>query len=218
MIHLPAYLTQNNTGTRPHTNYYTTWIHRSPGCSISATTTITIPPFSSNARRPANIPLHTLSSSSRNYPRDEDGLLLDEREDEKNGSGRSSLSEESSFSIWSGSDTGDLVDQLAETQDPLDRRLQESVDADLLPRAGASKHKSRGHQHKRTRFHSDVDKDDEKRGGIVKRKEDIPIPNPRPRKIPLGERLLVRIMAPNDGPSRIHGLHGKKLLYGIPNR
>lgn len=52
-----------------------------------------------------------------------------------------------------------------------------------------------------------------KKSGIVKRKEDIPIPSPPPRRIPLGERLLVLIMAPNDGPSRLHGLHGKKLMY-----
>jgi hypothetical protein len=189
-------------------------VKRSPGCSISATTTVTIPPFSSNTRRPANIPLHTLSSSSRNYTRTETGGLLDDDEHgEKHSSTRSSLSADSSYSIWSGSDTGDLVDQLAETQDPLDRRLQESLDAELLPRGASSgKHKGRGHQQKRTRFHSDVDRHDEKEGTLVRRKEDIPIPNPKQRKIPLGERLLVRIMAPNDGPSRIHGLHGKKLL------
>jgi hypothetical protein len=28
----------------------------------------------------------------------------------------------------------------------------------------------------------------------------------------------VRIMAPNDGPSRIHGLHGKKLMYYFPDQ
>jgi hypothetical protein len=48
--------------------------------------------------------------------------------------------------------------------------------------------------------------------GVVRRKEDIPIPNPPPRHIPWGERLIVLAMAPNDGPSRLHGLHGKKLM------
>ncbi|KAF2432270.1 MFS monosaccharide transporter-like protein [Tothia fuscella] len=175
------------------------------------------------SRRPANIPLHTLSSSSRRYPhghdqeRDEDGILLlphkqneEDEENEKNSSSaRSSLSVDSDFEVWSGSDTGDLVDQLAETQDPLDRRLQESL---LAGAASKSKSQSKKRE-KRTRFHEDVDKVDEKRGGLVKRKEDIPIPEPPQRRLPFGERLLVRVMAPNDGPSRIHGLHGKKLLY-----
>ena len=44
------------------------------------------------------------------------------------------------------------------------------------------------------------------------RLEDIEIPDPGPRTISKAERLLARIMAPNDGPSRIHGLHGKKLM------
>jgi hypothetical protein len=167
--------------------------------------TVTIPPFSTHTRRPANIPLHTLSSSSRPYNRDT-SPLIDEPPEK---SSRSSLSEDSDFSIWSGSDTGDLVDQLAESHDPLNIRLQESLDAELLPR-GSSKHKTRGQ--KRARFHPDVDAHNEK-VGIVRRKEDIEIPNPPPRRIPYGEKLLVRIMAPNDGPSRIHGLHGKKLLY-----
>jgi hypothetical protein len=56
------------------------------------------------------------------------------------------------------------------------------------------------------------DSGNEKQSGVVKRKEDIPIPNPAPKKISRGERFLVLLMAPNDGPSRIHGLHGKKLM------
>jgi hypothetical protein len=54
---------------------------------------------------------------------------------------------------------------------------------------------------------------EKRRGGVVRRKEEIPIPNPPPRHIPWAERLLVLAMAPNDGPSRLHGLHGKKLMY-----
>lgn len=49
--------------------------------------------------------------------------------------------------------------------------------------------------------------------GVVKRKEEIPIPNPPPRRLNWGERALVIAMAPGDGPSRMHGLHGKKLIY-----
>lgn len=58
--------------------------------------------------------------------------------------------------------------------------------------------------HSRTRFN-------EKTPAL--RKEDIEIPEPGPRSISKPARILAAIMAPNDGPSRIHGLHGKKLLY-----
>jgi len=172
--------------------------------------TVKIPPFSSNPRRPANIPLHTLSSSSRPINRD---AAADDAAEEKLSRTPSDLSIDSDFSVWS--DTGDLVDQLAAAQDPLDRRLQASLgqeEIELLPRASA-KHKARGQ--KRARFHPGVEADKEKAPGIVRRKEDIRIPSPPPRKIPLGEKLIVLVMAPNDGPSRIHGLHGKKLLYAI---
>ncbi|KAF2397212.1 hypothetical protein EJ06DRAFT_559327 [Trichodelitschia bisporula] len=154
-------------------------------------------------RRPANIPLHTLSSSSRVY--DTDPVSPIGSVDEKRDSQRSSLSEEFSEE-WS--DTGDLVDQLAEEEDPLRIRLRASLE-EGLPRNG----NRRSHRPKRVHYSADVEDRAEKCSGVAKRKEDIPIPNPPPRKISFGERLLVSIMAPNDGPSRIHGLHGKKLIY-----
>lgn len=46
----------------------------------------------------------------------------------------------------------------------------------------------------------------------ILRKEDIYIPEPINRTITKAERFLVAIMAPDDGPSRMHGLHGKKLM------
>lgn len=180
---------------------------------------------SNTARRPANIPLHTLSSSSRPDPddgSDNDSLLtgsegdeLDEVHDEKRGHGRRSLDSDASgsdFSLWS--DTGDLVDQLADREDPLQIKLRQSLEQQL-PRTSAKRTTSRSKPNKKVRYHKDVDRaQNEKRGsGYPRSKEDIPIPTPTRRQIPFGERLLVRIMAPNDGPSRLHGLHGKKLLY-----
>jgi hypothetical protein len=101
-----------------------------------------------------------------------------------------------------------LVDQLAEEEDPLRIRLRESLEGEL-PRATGQR---RERPHKQVRYHPGV-KDNEKPAAVLK-KEDIPIPNPPQQRINIGERLLVAIMAPNDGPSRIHGLHGKKLMYG----
>jgi len=54
--------------------------------------------------------------------------------------------------------------------------------------------------------------DKEVQSGIVRRKEDIPIPDPVRKPLSRGDRILVFIMAADDGPSRMHGLHGKKLM------
>lgn len=172
---------------------------RSQGCSISATRTDTIPPYLNSTRRPANIPLHTLSSASRPLQREESSRSLIDDPDEKG----SSTSADSDFSLWS--DTGDLVDQLADQEDPLRSRLR-----DPLPQTSGQR---RGRPHKQVRYHPDVE-DNEKKAAAL-RKEDIHIPVPPQRKINFGERVLVAIMAPNDGPSRIHGLHGKKLMYAF---
>jgi hypothetical protein len=151
---------------------------------------INIPSYSHSARRPANIPLHNLSTSSR--PRDENiAYLLEDR------SSFDTPSEESDFS-WS--DTGDLVDQLADQEDPL---------AIALEGARPKHHSTSGR--KRVRY-QDESSEKPERGAI--RKEDIEIPEPGPRNIPKAEQIIARlIMAPRDGPSRIHGLHGKKLVF-----
>ncbi|KAF2736863.1 MFS monosaccharide transporter-like protein [Polyplosphaeria fusca] len=160
-------------------------------------------PFSSNSRRPANIPLHTLSSSGR--PRDADSAYLLDDHDHDKGSQRSSFSAdtpESDFSLWS--DTGDLVDQLADAEDPLRIRLRESIE-------GVKPSKQR--RQKRVRYQSQEELTEKAgRSGKI-RKEDIEIPDPGPRTISRAEKILARVMAPSDGPSRIHGLHGKKLIY-----
>ncbi|KAI0580980.1 AraJ Arabinose efflux permease [Pyrenophora tritici-repentis] len=160
--------------------------------------TFTIPSHSQSSRRPANIPLHNLASVAR--PRDQDSAyLLDDHDKESARSSFDTPSDDSDLSIWT--DTGDLVDQLADREDPLSRRLRDSLE-DGHPS------KPRRHQ-KRARFASqDLEKSSR---GI--RLEDIEIPDPGPRTISKAEKLLAAIMAPNDRPSRIHGLHGKKLIY-----
>lgn len=105
-------------------------------------------------------------------------------------------SSESDLSVWS--DTGDLVDQLADREDPLRLRLEEGHAASNPRR-----------QQKRTRFAS---QDLHEKGSHGICKDDIEIPDPGPRTISKAERILAAIMAPNDGPSRMHGLHGKKLM------
>ena len=165
-------------------------------------------PFSTNQpRRPANIPLHTLNSSQKKYTHPSASGSPQEKRPLR----RSSLSEDDEDSDWT--DTGDLVDQLAEQEDPLHIALANEVPSSK----GVQRHqrdKQRRTRNKRVHYLSDeFESETEKQSGVVKRKEDIPIPNPPPRKIPFGERLLVLLMAPNDGPSRLHGLHGKKLMY-----
>ncbi|OAG11075.1 high affinity glucose transporter [Paraphaeosphaeria sporulosa] len=156
-------------------------------------------PSHSNSRRPADIPLHTFSSSARQRSSDAARLLHDD-DKESTRSSFDTPESDSDLSLWS--DTGDLVDQLADQEDPLRIRLRDSLE-------GGSSSRPR-HQQKRVRYES-ATRFNEKERGL--RLEDIEIPNPGPRTISKAERILASIMAPNDGPSRIHGLHGKKLIY-----
>lgn len=126
--------------------------------------------------------------------------------DEKTGPRHSSFDSDHSEldSLWS--ETGDLVDQLADEEDPLQARLRQSQDFGAEPRP----HK----RHPRRVHYADDSSsgaNNEKAGRI--KKEDIPVPTPPRKLVSRGERILAAIMAPNDGPSRMHGLHGKKLIY-----
>merc|ERR1711939_431302 len=194
--------------------------------SESALTTANIPSLnftgSGSTRRPANIPLHTLErrqrrSSSRDGSWGEKGS-----EDRRRLRGRSSASEDeddsdigSEFSLWS--DTGDLVDQLADEEDPLAGHFK--ADDNYQAKRGRSSQKrqksvpyaSNGSQEKPYTGRSKTTSSTQ-RPGVVK-KEEIYIPSPPSRPLSWGQKLLATIMAPNDGPSRMHGLHGKKLLY-----
>jgi hypothetical protein len=112
------------------------------------------------------------------------------------GSRRSSLSSarsaRSDFSLWT--DTGDLAEQLADTEDPLQPFRGGSFDQSS---AGV-----RARQLKRVHYAE---------GQLpepTKEEIEIEIPEPRPRRITRIERFLARIMSPN---SR-HGFVGKPLL------
>ncbi|KAI7283937.1 general substrate transporter [Hortaea werneckii] len=194
--------------------------------SEPALTTANIPSLnftgSGSTRRPANIPLHTLErrqrrSSSRYESWNEKGS-----EDRRRLRGRSSASEDeddsdvgSEFSLWS--DTGDLVDQLADEEDPLaghfkaDDNHQAKRGRSSQKRQKAVRYASNGSQEKPYTGRNKTTGSTQ-RPGVVK-KEDIYIPSPPSRPLSWGQKLLATIMAPNDGPSRMHGLHGKKLLY-----
>ncbi|KAF2085787.1 hypothetical protein K490DRAFT_67384 [Saccharata proteae CBS 121410] len=164
----------------------------------------------SSTKPQVTIPLHSLSHSHSANSSDRAGLLRDrlglddgddEGDDEKHQHRRS---RDSDFSLWS--DTGDLVDQLADEEDPLQIRLRQSQEFD--PSANPHRrHPKRVHYRR-----DEPDREKHARSPLPKRKEDIDIPEPAPRVVSKAERLLAAIMS-GDRPSRMHGLHGKKLIY-----
>ena len=106
------------------------------------------------------------------------------------------------------------MDQLADEEDPLAARLRQDH-----AEAGGER-RGRNRQSKRVRYasHSNHNEKDQGYGqgghaGVVKRKEEIEVPTPQRRPLNWGQKLLAATMAPGDGPSRMHGLHGKKLIY-----
>lgn len=126
------------------------------------------------------------------------------------GSRRSSLSSSrsvnSDFSSWT--DTGDLAEQLADVEDPLQIHLRKSLDEEFLRRAGA---RPRGKRTKR-RVHYSEELLREQQHRIDK--EAIEIPRPAPRRVSRAERILAIIMSPsNRQTAQMHGLVGKPLLY-----
>lgn len=131
--------------------------------------------------------------------------LLGSRSNEKQGRRSSSISLRSSTgseSSWS--DTGDLAEQLADAEDPLQIKLRESLDDQIF------RGSSRRSKHKKLRYHSDVEHREEKgHPGIVK--EDIEIPEPPLRQISRVEHLLAAIMS--GGERQMRGLTGKSLVY-----
>lgn len=77
--------------------------------------------------------------------------------------------------------------------------------------------KRRGRPQKKVRYQLAEGAEKKVQQTVPKRKEDIRIPSPPPRRIHPVEQALAYIMAPTDGPSRMHGLHGKKLVYDGPH-
>jgi hypothetical protein len=117
-------------------------------------------------------------------------------------------SESDDFSLWS--DTGDLAEQLTNSEDPL------RIELDPLTRGGRRLNGvGRGHgggRKKKVGFQGADDPDHDKSAGGLD-KEAIHIPEPGPRRIGRFETLLALIMAPSDpAEARAKGLVGKPLL------
>ncbi|KAK0345578.1 Ribulose bisphosphate carboxylase large chain [Friedmanniomyces endolithicus] len=171
----------------------------------------------SSTRKQVDVPLHTLYPSSSSRRRSHEDSSYDEKAEadrrlRRSGSFDHDDSEAGSeFSLWS--DTGDLGDQLAEEEDPLAIRLRRSFEEHSSPtRRGRKK------QQKRVRYADGEDGSNEKprsgvRPGVVRRKEDIRIPSPAPKPLGWGHKALAIAIMPGDSHSRMHGLHGKKLVY-----
>lgn len=175
----------------------------SGGLLLNSPTAFTIPsPIPPH--RPANIPLRTLSTQA-SHSHSHSAALLGRHSDEKQGR-RSSFSRSSSpSSEFSWSDTGDLAEQLADTEDPLQIKLRASLDEQVF--GPSSKRASR---HKKVRYHDEREDVEQKEHhpGLVK--EDIEIPRPGPRYISRAEHILAAIMS--GGERQMRGLTGKPLV------
>lgn len=154
------------------------------------------------------IPLRTLASPSLPRTRDENSTALLDSSNEKQGRRRSSDSAGSDFSLWS--DTGDLAEQLADEEDPLQINLRGSFDNQPARRGP----RQQGRQSKHVRY---VQQDHPTPRGTHRGidKEAIQIPNPPPRKISRTEEFFARIMTGDRQSSHVHGLTGKPLLYAM---
>lgn len=159
--------------------------------------TFTIAFLRNNTRRPAAIPLHSISNrAERTASSTSQGPEKPHSSDLE--------SADSDFSSWS--DTGDLGDQLADEEDPLSLRLQETLQEASFTRS-TSRRQKRVH-HRRKTNESLVGERSKEHAGFAK--EDIEIPNPRPRAISRFEHLLAAIMS--GGERQLHGLTGRPLV------
>ncbi|KAK2755657.1 hypothetical protein FQN54_005806 [Arachnomyces sp. PD_36] len=153
----------------------------------------------------SSIPLRSLSPSNSRQSTEQSSSLLESAADiqgTRRPSSSSSSSAASDFSVWT--DTGDLAEQLADEEDPLQTRLHRSFDETH----GPARSKSRSRKSKRVHYE---DSDDAAHGGLEK---EIDIPVLGPRQIPRSERILAAIMSPrNQGNAKTHGFVGKPLLY-----
>ncbi|KAI4272708.1 MAG: hypothetical protein LQ337_005121 [Flavoplaca oasis] len=152
------------------------------------------------------IPLRNLGRASSRQSQDDHSTSLLQESNEKAGR-RSSDSAGSDFSLWS--DTGDLAEQLADEEDPLQIRVRQSFDAELLSRP-ASKPRAATPKHVHYPPHDHLEHRKLKPGID---KEAIQIPEPPPRQIGRVEYGLAIIMTGNRSKSQSHGLTGKPLLY-----
>jgi hypothetical protein len=148
-----------------------------------------------------------LSSAAQRAHRDSAALLGANEKPGRSSLSRSSDSGDSDYTdSWS--DTGDLGEQLADLDDPLEIRLRDSLDRQVF--GGSSRRHTRS---KRVRYQDDTYSHEPKQtqAGIVK--EDIRIPVVRrQRTISKAEHILAAIMS--GGERQMHGLTGKALVYG----
>ncbi|KAL8813198.1 MAG: hypothetical protein Q9223_007100 [Gallowayella weberi] len=182
------------------TSHFRTPFSQSQGCRGRPTITGTIPPSTS-----VPIPLRNLKRTSSRHSPDEHSTSLLQESNEKAGR-HSDDSAGSEFSLWS--DTGDLAEQLADEEDPLQIKLRESFDGEVLGRFPS---KSQAATPKHVHYHP---QDHQSRKGAHPgiNKEAIQIPEPPPRQIGRVEYLLAIIMTGNRSTSQSHGLTGKPLL------
>lgn len=178
-------------------------LHES-GCSVQPAITGTIPP-------PTSVPIPLRNLGSPRHPPDDHSTSLLQESNEK-ARRHSSDSAGSEFSLWS--DTGDLAEQLADEEDPLQIKLRESFDGEVLGKPGSKPpNKPARHVHYLPQDHLERRKTNP---GIDK--EAIQIPEPPPRQISRTEYLLAVSMTGNRSQSASHGLTGKPLLWDIvPN-
>ena len=118
-------------------------------------------------------------------------------------------SESDDFSLWS--DTGDIAEQLTNSEDPLRIEL-ESLTREGQRLQGSGRGRGGGRK-KRVGF-QEQDHTERDQPSLSAEKEAIFVPEPPPRQISKTEALLALIMAPTDPQTaRSKGLVGKPLLY-----
>ena len=202
-------LTPFRFGSIPHRtlpSIYSTsskvFFHSGRAASCQPSPTGTIP--SSTSSKPASIPLRNLIPPTR-LSDDEHSLLSS---NEKQGSSRrSSDSAGSDFSFFS--ETGDLAEQLANEEDPLQINLRGSLEG---VRPGTSLSKPKKQTSKKIRYVQQDHLERKKTNPIID-KEAIEIPEPAQREISRAECLFATIMTGNRQASQTHGLVGKPLLF-----
>ncbi len=150
-----------------------------------------------------SIPLRNLGFA-RDRPDDHSTSLLQDSNEKLRRP--SSDSAGSDFSLWS--DTGDLAEQLADEEDPLQIDLRESLHGEFVGAPGSKPpRESTRHVHYLPQGHFERQKTNP---GVDK--EAIQIPEPPQRKISRTEYLLAVIMTGSRSRSASHGLTGKPLL------
>lgn len=132
---------------------------------------------------------------------------MNEKQEGSRRASYSSATESDDFSLWS--DTGDIAEQLADSEDPL------RIELDPLNSEG-QRLNGLGHgggRRKKVTFEPQNHLGRQSHNSLID-KESIFIPEPLPRRISKVEKLLAIIMAPNDPQTaRSKGLVGKPLLY-----